>query len=200
MIFSRDDLRYVKHSLISLTLSVLLCIGLLWLTDFYQADARQAQQQAQQQLIATRQSLNITQDDLTNIAAYASQYQALLTQHLIGDELRLDWVEGLSRLRQQNTVADFRYSIQPQTVWQPSPAFESGDFQIHFSAVNLQFDLLHEGQLLNFLNVMERDLPGKLIVERCQIERRSAAPVASSTPLSAECHAGWITLKHKDTP
>jgi hypothetical protein len=203
MNFPRDDLGYLKHSLFSLTLSLLVSGALLWLGEQYHADALKAEHSAQHQLIATRQKLNMTQDDLANIAAYANQYQTLLTQHIIGDELRLDWVEGLSHLRQQKPVIDFRYTIQPQTEWLPSPAFDTGDFQIHLSSVTFQFDLLHDAQLLNFLNAVERDLPGKFIVERCQIQRLTSIPEAitsAAARLSAECSGGWITLKHKNTP
>jgi len=203
MTFPRDDLRYLKHSVFSLTLSLLLSGALLWLGEQYHADALKAEHTAQRELIATRQKLNLTQDDLANIAAYASEYHALLSQQIVGDEHRLEWVEGLSRLRQQKTVIDFRYTVQPQIEWMPSPAFDTGDFQIHLSGVTFQFDLLHDAQLLNFLNAVERELPGKFIVERCQIERLPSTQEAitpATTQLTAECSGGWITLKHKNTP
>ena len=78
---------------------------------------------------------------------------------------------GLEKLRQQNLVIDFRYNIAPQKIYAPQPAIDSGNFDIHYSEMKLQFDLLHEGQLLNFFDALRSQTNGQYQLEGCTLQR-----------------------------
>ena len=193
------DLLTMRLSMLAICASVLLSIAILYGSNRYanriQIDHRNAQSlmdEAQNHLIAARQ-------DQQNMSAYSDEYGALEDHKIIGDEQRLDWMEGLERLRSQNLVGDFRYHIAPQKNHAVPSALESGNFGIHYSEMQLQFDLLHEAQLLNFFDALRSQINGRYQLEGCTLQRDTTD--ASKVPhLKAECNGGWITLKNRNTP
>src|SRR5450756_2563560 len=83
---------------------------------------------AQRQLNDARSRLTAARQDQENLSVYATEYGALEEQNIIGDEHRLDWIEGLEKLRRLNLAIDFRYNIAPQKIYAPQPAIDSGSF------------------------------------------------------------------------
>jgi len=182
--------------------SVLLGSAILYgstrYADHVERDHRGAQNlmhEAQSRLAAARQ-------DQQNMSVYSDEYGALEVRNIIGDEQRLDWIEGLEKLRSQNLVSDFRYNIIPQKSYTAAPALEVGDFDIRYSEMRLQFDLLHEAQLPSFFDALHGQINGHYQLEGCTLQRAaSLADTAPDTPrLKAECSGGWITLKHRGAP
>jgi hypothetical protein len=151
-----------------------------------------------------RNRLATARQDQENLASYSKDYSVLEDREIINDDHRLDWMEGLGKLRQQNLVVDFGYNIAPQKVYTPQPAIDSGNFDIHFSEMKLQFDLLHEGQLLNFFNALHSQIKGQYQLEGCTMQRTAALKgdskdiePSATTNIKAECSGGWITLKNR---
>ena len=132
------------------------------------------------------------------MSAYALEYNSLLAQKVIGNEQRLDWIEGLEKLRQQGVVLDFKYTIAPQQGYTPDPPVDAGNFQLSRSSMTLQIDLLHEEQLLHFFSNMHDQINGWFMLDGCSISR--TGPPEELAPLKAECTGGWFTMKNKNTP
>ena len=118
-----------------------------------------------------RNRLAMARQDRDNLSDYSKEYGTLEANKIIGDDHRLDWMEGLEKLRSQNLVIDFRYNIAPQKIYAPQPALDSGNFDIHYSEMKLQFDLLHEGQLLNFFDALRSQINGRYQLEGCTLQR-----------------------------
>jgi hypothetical protein len=84
----------------------------------------------------------------------------------------------------------------------PQPAIDSGNFDIHYSEMKLQFELLHEGQLLKFFEALRNQIKGKYQLEGCTMQRIAtdhASAASSGANIKAECSGGWITLKNRST-
>ena len=118
-------------------------------------------------------------------------------------------MEGLEKIHQQNPAVDFRYNIAPQKIYAPQPAIDSGNFDIHYSEMKLQIDLLHEGQLLDLFSALRKQIKGHYQLEGCNMKRTTANAGADddedigpsvATHLKAECSGGWITLKNRNAP
>lgn len=201
MKFSSADFYRLRWSLAAITLSILLSIIILYSSSKY-ADATQKDQHtAAAQMNEARNRLDMANQDQENLAVFSREYDLLDKNKIIGDEQRLDWVEGLEKLRGQNLVVDFRYNVAPQRIYVPQPAIDSGNFDIHYSEMKLQFELLHEGQLLNFFDALRKQVEGHYQLEGCtmlhsDIEEHDATP--EMTHLKAECSGGWITLKNRN--
>lgn len=201
MKFSNSDFRLMRWSLAAVCVSILLSSVILYssskYTDFTQKDRRAAQSQMND----ARQRLAMARQDRENLSGFSQEYSTLEKNNIMGDDHRLDWMEGLEKIRNQNLVNDFRYIIAPQKIYTPQPAIDTGNFDIHYSETKLQFDLLHEGQLLKFFDALRSQSKGWYQLEGCTMQR--VAPVegtfmATGTHIKAECSGGWITLKNRN--
>jgi hypothetical protein len=200
MRFSGKDFPLMRWSLAAICASALLSSVILYGSSEYSNRKQLNLRTAQRQLNDARSRLAAAHQDQENLSDYSAEYRVLEEQNIIGDDQRLDWMEGLEKLRRQNLTVDFRYNIAPQKTYAPQPAIDSGNFNIHFSEMKLQFDLLHEGQLLHFLDALRSQIKGQYQLEGCTLQRNDAAEDATSTHIKAECSGGWITLKNRNAP
>jgi hypothetical protein len=203
MIFSKSDFPLLKWSLLACTLSLLVSGGVIWLSSDYVDQSLKARQQAQLHLIDARKQLNDAQSDFENMSIYAREYASLVDYKIIGGEQRLDWMEGLAKLRQSQLLVDFKYTIAPQQTYSPNPTLDVGNFDLKLSGLTLQLDLQHEMQLIRFFNALRTNIRGWFIIDHCAIERagtNTPGEIQSVTQLKADCAGGWITMKKKGTP
>lgn len=206
MKFSGADFQSMRWNIAAIAASITLSAIVLYGSQEYADHAQKDFRTAQSQMNDARNRLTMARMDQENIAAFSGEYSALEDRQLIGDDHRLDWIEGLDKLRRQNLVVDFRYNIAPQQIYAPQPALDSGSFELHYSEMKLQLDLLHEGQLLNFFNALNSQVKGQYQLEGCKIERASDSNdgdeddvISPATiHLKAECSGGWITLKNRN--
>ncbi len=195
ILLSKADLSDLKWSLGAFLLSLVVGGSLLSFSDNYQERSLKDRQAAQRQLSEARAQLSAAQDDQENMAAYALEYNALLAQKVVGEEKRLDWIEGLERLRQQGSVLDFKYAIAPQQSYTPNPPVDAGNFELNRSGMTMQIDLLHEEQLMHLLAAMRSQMKGWFMLDSCSISRTDTANETSL--LTAECSGGWFTMKSR---
>ena len=200
MKFSNADFYRLRWSLAAVCASILLSSIILYSNSKYADFTQKDQRTAQSQMNEARNRLTMARQDQENLSAFSREYDTLEKNKIIGDDHRLDWMEVLEKLRNQNLVINFRYSIAPQKNYAPQPAIDSGNFDIHYSEMKLQFDLLHEGQLLNFFAALRSQIKGRYQLEGCTLQRVADenAATATSTHLKAECNGGWITLKNRN--
>jgi hypothetical protein len=203
MIFSKSDFPLLKWSLLACTLSLLVSVVAIWFSTDYVEQSLKARQQAQLHLIEARKELGDAQSDLENMSIYAREYASLVDYKIIGGEQRLDWMEGLAKMRSGQHVIDFKYTIVPQQTYTPNPTLDLGNFELKLSGLNLQLDLLHEIQLIKFFDALRSNIRGWFIIDHCTLERAGATTpgeVSTAPQLKAECGGGWITMKKKGTP
>lgn len=200
MKFSKSDFPLLRWSILAICASASISAVVLYSSGEYAEKTLRDMRNAQKMGNDARNRLAAAHEDQKNMAIYADEYSTLIEHKIIGVDQRLDWMEGLEKLRRQNLVTDFRYSIAPQKIYIPQPPVDSGNFDIHYSETKLQFDLLHEGQLLNFFNALRSQIKGWYQLEGCTLQRSADENIstATSTHLKAECSGGWITLKNRN--
>jgi hypothetical protein len=205
MKFSGSDFQLMRLSIAAISASVILGGLVLYGSQQYAEYTQKNFRIAQNQMNDARNRLEAAHQDQGNLAVYAKDYSVMEERKIIGDDHRLDWMEGLDKLRQQNLAVDFRYSITPQKNYAPQPAIDSGSFDIHYSEMKLQFDLLHEGQLLNFFSALRSQIKGQYQLDGCTMQRTAAGDrdsddidPSTTTHLKAQCSGGWITLKNRN--
>lgn len=204
MNFSATDIRLMRLNLAGFTASLILGSLFLYGSGKYTDHADSNLRAARNQLNDARNRLSAAQHAREYLDSYARDYDALEQRRIVGDEQRLDWMEGLDRLRGQNLVVDFSYTIAPQKAYTPQPAIDSGNFDKRYSEMKLKLDLLHEGQLLNFFNALNKQIKGYYQLDGCTMKRSSIGSdgdeqqPASGVNLVADCIGGWITLKNRN--
>ena len=207
MKLSNTDFRLLRWHIIALSISIAVSGALIYASNQFAKSSAENSRLALKQINKARSRLNSAMQDRDNFATYTSEYANLEDRKILGDNHRLDWMEGLDLLSQQNLVMNFSYAISPQTIYTPQPVIDSGNFEIHYSEMKLQLELLHEGQLLNFLNVMNEQIGGYYHLDSCSLSRTEKLTNTEEEPpapeiktnLMAECIGGWITLKNRNT-
>lgn len=198
MKFSRSDFALMQWSLLAICVVTLLSAAFVYGNRQYAAQMQQDWRQAQARLNDARRQLASAREDRQNMATYAENYALLANRGIVGDGQRLDWMEGLERLRQLHLVDAFRYHIAPQKTYVQTPPIDSGNFDIQYSEMSLEFELLHEAQLPNFFSALSEQVKGHYQLEGCTLKRRSPGEDGSADGLDAECRGGWITLKNRN--
>lgn len=203
MKLGKDDLRTLRKSLWGLAVTLLVSGLVIYITEDIELHTKQQLRNAQNAVSAARGQLETARQDAESMNAYSIEYGALLDQKIIGEDKRLDWIEGLEAIRKQDLLHDFRYSIDPQQPYVAQPAIDSGNFDVRASTMKLQLDLSHEGQLLEFVNALRHQSNGWYQLESCTLQRKNIAAIQTvaadgSAHLGAECSGSWITLKNRN--
>lgn len=198
MKFSKSDLRLLRWGIAILCLALIIAGTTFYIAEQSITQSRRALNNAQSALSQARNQLITAQQDRANMDFYMAEYAALIEEKVIGVDQRLDWMEGMEQLRQKNIVSSFSYNIAPQKTFAPVIPVDSGNFDINFSEMKLQFNLLHEGQLINFFDALRSNIQGWYQLQGCTLQRAGAGEIADNPiQLKAECNGGWITLKNR---
>ena len=102
---------------------------------------------------------------------YHHRYQRFYELGFVGNESRLDWIETLRETSLELTLPRVSYAIEPQLqVVAPVDSILAGeDIRIHRSHLQLEVGLLHEMDLLRFFDELQRNAPGLITVDRCDM-------------------------------
>ena len=205
MTFSKSDFLHIKWSLLIFLLALGAGSAIIMASENFIAQAQHDQRNAQRQLNETRHQLATAEEDREKMKTYTLEYESLLKHNIIGDDQRLDWIEGLDRIHKQNQAlgsVEFEYSIAPQKTYTPAPPVDSGNFELNRSDMTLHFALLHEEQLMILFDTLRTDFNGWFILDHCALERSTNPPEKDdygvAEQLKAECTGGWLTLKNRN--
>lgn len=206
MKLSQADFFLIRWSALTICASSLVSAILLYGSGEYAEKSLRERRNMQNMFNDARNRLATANQDRENMDIYANEYSSLIENNIIGDDQRLDWMEGMERIRQKELVAGFSYTIAPQKIYMPQPPIGSGNFDIRHSEMKLHIDLLHEGQLPDFFNALHSEIKGWYQLEDCTLQRSATAVnnddgIANATAhLKAECSGGWITLRNRNAP
>lgn len=162
--------------------------------------ALQTLQRAEAARNEIRGKLARAQDEEQELRGKIARYSRLQAKGIVGEEHRLEWVEALRAIKQERRLIDLQYELSPQ---QPLDAAIApgggGDFEFMNSALRMQMLLLHEGDLLHFIDDIGEKPQAFTRTRRCSVQR---TPPASrergpAPQLKAECEIDWITIREK---
>ena len=194
------NLKHVQWSIVFLVIMALVGGGSVWsalqekkISEKALREASAAQREIQTKLARAREEEQELRDKI-------GRFQALKTKGYIGPEKRLDWIETIARIKTARRIFKLSYELSPQrpidTNILPGGGL-AGGYEIMSSQMRLQFQLLHEGELLGFLAELREAVQALIQVRSCTIERNAPgnAEGGNNAQLRAECTLEWITLK-----
>ena len=121
----------------------------------------------------------------------------LVDRGMLQEENRLDFVERLEQLRAQFRLAGLEYEIAPQRPLALAGSRVFNTVDVLSSRVKLKMLALHEGDLLGFVNAVDRPAKGFQHIERCELRRLDAAADAAAPRVEGECLLDWISMREK---
>ena len=191
-----NELRALQTPLIILLAAVALGGGLVYELDQTLASTKRELAQQQNQMRDARTRLQKSGDEKEIIVRHLPSYQYLQRAGFVGDEQRLNWLEGLRQSNQQAQLFGVQYQIGSQQAYPYAAELDPGQLGLHQSVMKVSFRLLHEGDLMAFLTALGQQGAGFFAVNQCKLERLNAVPSARFQPnLRAECDIAWITLR-----
>ena len=196
MNLSRQDWNKLRYPVIFLGMALIFSTLLVGFADKRQSEALQAMELQQGQLNQARQRYQLSGQEKETIIKYLPLYQQLIQDGFIGEERRLEWVDGLRTIHQQNKLFGINYTISTQEEYKPAFALNVGPFSLHRSIMKLELSMLHEGDLLTLLDTLDAQESTPFIMRDCEITRLNEAITNNLVPnLRATCELDWLTIR-----
>jgi hypothetical protein len=190
------DLLALRNPVIALILALALGAGFIYYLDQSLTTARRDLAEQQNQLREARTRLQRSGDEKQIIVRYLSNYQYLQRLGFVGDEQRINWLEGLRLSNQQTQLFGVDYQIGAQQPYPYASELEPGQLTLQQSLMKISFRLLHEGDLLRFLGTLAKQGVGVFSVNQCVIKRIDTGGSIRFQPnLQADCELAWITAR-----
>ena len=190
--FMKDDLPLIRKALIVLVASLLLSAALVFAGKAILIKQQDNMNQAQAQRNDANSKLHQAENDKQEIHDYQPRFMTLRERGFVGEERRLDWIEHIKHIRENRKLLPITYEISAQQVFQAAPEISIGDLELRGSKMKLQMELLHEGDLFNFLDDLKHK--GFYTVQECTVKRAGTEPESEHLPLAAGCVIYWLTL------
>lgn len=187
------DFALVRPAVLTFVAAACISLGCVLGTHWQLRDARLAEHRAHATRDAARSSDAYVESEKQEIRAYQPLFLDLRRRHVVGAESRLDWVEAIRTIQERRRLLPLTYEIEPQQPYKLEGRLQTGDYQLRGSRMTLHMNLLHEGDLLDFLGDLRQH--GVFTVQQCQLRRAATAPNAAPTAgLAADCTLNWLTL------
>jgi len=199
MKFSTKDIPHIRGLLVMTILTLILGAIAVYVSDDMLNEAQQSKTTADQEWSDAVRKLERTKNEQEDLQGYYHQYQNLVEQNIIGEEKRLDWIESIEEIRNRLNIFSVKYKLDPQeTLDMVGTDLPGSSFDLRRSNMTLGLSLLHEGQLLNFIEALSEEAKGMYLLDSCVLTRNDLVRKLKFTPnLEAECTLGWITLNEK---
>ena len=200
MKFSNKDIPHIRGLLIMVVLSLILGVIAVYVSDEVLNEAQHSKITADQEWSDAVRKLERTKNEQEDLQGYYHQYQNLVEQNIIGEEKRLDWIESIEKIRNRLNIFSVKYKLDPQeTLDMVGTDLPGSSFDLQRSSMTLGLSLLHEGQLINFIDALSTEVKGMYLLDSCILTRNDLIRRLKFTPnLEAECTLGWITLNEKN--
>jgi hypothetical protein len=194
MNFTGRDLIKLRLPLLG-TLAMLAVVCVLgWWSAGEAGKAAQERDSAASRRNQIEQRLRQARTEEQDLKQRAGIFQALQSTGVAGEEKRLDWTEMLRAIQQELHIPGMTYELGAQI---PLENVDGVAYAHFVSPMRLQLRLLHEEDLLNFLNRVEQQAKALVLVRSCKLSRLPPAPGEQSlmAQLNADCELQWITLR-----
>jgi hypothetical protein len=200
MKFTPSDVGKLKFGLLGAAIMIAVGAGAVHMALGYDRAAVRQRNDVQQEHDEIDGKLRRVRNEENEIKHKSALFNSLQQRGVIGEEQRLEWVELLGGIRDNRRLPDLQYEIEPQRPLPAAPGSSSG-FSFFASSMKVQLRLLHEEDLLRFLDDLRRQARALIRIDSCNLSRLprgSDTESGASAQLQAECEIDWITLRAAD--
>lgn len=193
------DYSLLKGRIILFFCVLAVCILLLWISF--------SQLSKQQQMMGNTQSdmdhAATEIDHLNNLVLlfenFNTDYKKYETKGFLGEEQRLSWIETLEGTANNLGLYDLRYQISPKQQLSNEVLGLPASITLFESKLTLESGLVHEGDLVDLINSLNKLNSGLFIVDSCKIDRTvENIELASNHNFQAACSTLWYTAVYDE--
>lgn len=191
------DWQALRYPLLVLVAASLLGAALVVVTrqEFEREKHRHATQQSV--LREAHERLRKSGDEKDKILRYRASYLALQQRGFVGDEQRINWVDALRAASLSLKMFGVNYQIEAQQPYGAPQAMDVGPYRVHQSLMKINLGLLHEEDLMRFLQALTEQRAGVFSLRECSLQRQSAGRVENAKVqpnLQADCTLAWLSI------
>lgn len=191
-----QEWRTLQTPLIVLSLVVICMVLLAGFAQQQKASTASALQSREQQLNQARQRYQSSGQEKEAIVQYLPVYQRLISEGFVGEEKRIEWVDNLRTIHQENKLFGINYSIGVREPYKPGFNLNPGPLSLYRSVMKLELAMLHEGDLLLLVDALRARKITPFILRQCEVTKRPGATFDKFAPnLQANCELDWITVR-----
>jgi hypothetical protein len=193
---NKDDLQALRTPLLLLAVVLLAGVLSIYYSDRLKKVAQQQLVQQQAQLKEARDRVLKSGGEKEIIVQYLDSFRQLERAGFVGEEQRINWLDGLRLANQQADLFGIDYQIGTQASYAYAAAFNPGEITLVQSVMRLQFRLLHEADLMRFFAALSQQGGGIFSVDQCMLRRIDTRGIIRYQPnITAECDLSWITAQ-----
>lgn len=201
MKLTREDILFLRLPLTVLGIAIVLAAVTAG-TSRYVASTLHIQHDQSLELNNTSKTqLAQARSELQEIHIYLKDYLTLAQKSVVGGEQRLDWVENLVNLSYTADIDNAHYDFSEQHPVEVTDERLSA-FSLQQSTMHLNLKLVHEGELLRFLQQLKEKAKGTYFLDHCKLSRPETSGSATETlprNIEAACELSWVTF-HQAAP
>jgi hypothetical protein len=192
---NQADLQALRNPLLVVAGVALLGALAVYYSGRLMIAAGQQLSQQQLQLKDARTRLQKSGEEKDIIVRYLDGFRQLERTGFVGEEQRINWLDGLRLANQQADLFGVDYQIGAQRPYPYAAEFVPGALALNQSVMRIRFRLLHEGDLDRFFDSLARQGTGIFAVDQCMLRRIDTRGVIRYQPnVNAECDLSWITV------
>ena len=191
-----EDLKALRTPLAVLVTMIALAGGAVYYTDKL-AKAAVTDLTRQKSVLQTAQSrMRQSGDEKDTIVKYVEAYRELEKSGFAGEEQRINWLDALRNANARAELFGVSYQIGVQHPYPNVGEFDAGSITLQESIMELDMRLMHEGDLLRFLDELRAQKVGLFDVKECTLIRTERSETLRNAPyLNAQCDLVWITAR-----
>jgi len=197
MKLGRGDLKQLRLPVAGFLVLILSGAACYVAADGYLQESKRLGAAASAQRAEVQSKLARANEEEREIKASLQQYQALAARGIIGEEQRLDWVDTVTAIKNERRLFSIGYSIEPQRELDYPGVSPGGNIKFMVSRVKINMQLLHEEDLLNFIDDLNKRGKSHLSVRSCDVQRENRGPGGTTLAprLQANCVFDLITIR-----
>ena len=196
MKYSDIDWKILRGAIATLVISISISGTLIYLSMYFQDRMYREFTRNELRFQSISKRYLAVDEEEKLIKKYYPRFVELYKKGVIGKEQRLNWIEVLRTAGMQIQVPTLTYQIESQDTYKPGYSVTLGKFRLYSSKMTLNMRLLHEGDLFNILNELNKNANGIYSLNSCRLSKNSKIVESADAPnINAECDLQWFTIK-----
>ena len=189
------DWQALRRPLWQSAASLLAAVLLVGAAYAYRDFSRETRDQWQTQVMQLRARYHEIKEAERIVEALYQDYRRLQRAGFVGRRSRILWVDAVRRAAEAAGLGRLHYRLGAfQALDTPAdPGLDTAGLRVYRSDMALRMELLHEGQLLAFLEGLLQAGTGGLQLRECRIARIGER-IQAGPNLNAVCHLHWYAV------
>ena len=192
----RVDWSILRATLVVFVLSVSAAVAMVSASLYFRQNMEREYQTHHGKFREASRKYLAVDDEERSISRYLPEFRRLYAAGRLGRERRLSWLETLRRAGDSNGLPLVTYKLDAQRGAAPDFSIALGNYKLYTSAMSLSLGLLHEGDLLQLFQALDRGALGQYSIKSCALTRsgKKLDLRGRSANLNADCVLEWWTI------